>query len=93
VAGYGYSWRSPGNAHSVSYQRAVELAAKGSGVRWDASHKAPYAVYDGREMWFENAASISYKLDLVKKYDIKGIALWRLGQEDPDMWQLVASKL
>lgn len=92
IAGYGYSWRAPGNAHSVTYQRAVELAAKGSGVRWDADHKAPYATYEGREMWFENAASISYKLELVKKYDIKGIALWRLGQEDPQMWQLVASK-
>ncbi|NLY52995.1 MAG: SH3 domain-containing protein [Firmicutes bacterium] len=92
IAGYGYSWRAPGSAHSVTYQRAVELAAKGSGVRWDANHKAPYATYEGREMWFENAASISYKLELVQKYDIQGIALWRLGQEDPQMWQLVASK-
>ena len=93
IAGYGYSWLKPGNAYSVTYQKAVELAAQGSGIRWDATHKAPFAQYQGREMWFENAASISYKLDLVNKYGIKGIALWRLGQEDPQMWQVVASKL
>lgn len=93
IAGYGYSWAKPGVAHSVTYQKAVELAAKGTGVRWDATHKAPFAEYQGRQMWFENAASISYKLDLVNRYGIKGIALWRLGQEDPQMWQVVASKL
>ena len=93
VAGYGYSWQKPGNAYSVTYQRAVELAAQGGGIRWDATHKAPFAHYQGREMWFENAASISYKLDLVNKYNIKGIALWRLGQEDPQIWPVVASKL
>ncbi|HHV93815.1 MAG TPA: SH3 domain-containing protein [Firmicutes bacterium] len=92
IPGYGYSWQAPGSAHSVTYQRAVELAAKGSGVRWNSDHKSPYATYDGREMWFENAASISYKLELVNRYDIKGIALWRLGQEDPQMWQLIADK-
>ena len=93
IAGYGYSWKSAGNAYSVAYQKAIELAAQGSGIRWDATHKAPFALYNGREMWFENAASISYKLDLVNKYNIKGVTLWRLGQEDPQMWQVVAGKL
>lgn len=93
IAGYGYSWQAAGKAVSVTYQRAIELAAQGSGIHWDSTHKAPYARYKGQEMWFENAASISHKLDLVNKYSIKGIALWRLGQEDPQMWQVVGSKL
>ncbi|NMB45906.1 MAG: SH3 domain-containing protein [Firmicutes bacterium] len=93
IAGYGYSWRTAGQAHSVTYQKAIELAAQGSGIQWDATHKAPFALYNGREMWFENAASISCKLDLVINHNIRGIALWRLGQEDPQMWQVVASKL
>jgi len=83
----------PGKAVSVTYQRAIELATQGSGINWDSTHKAPYAIYKGQEMWFENAASISHKLDLVNKYNIKGIALWRLGQEDPQMWQVVGNKL
>ena len=93
IAGYGYNWQAPGKAVSVTYQRAIELATQGSGINWDSTHKAPYAIYKGQEMWFENAASISHKLDLVNKYNIKGIALWRLGQEDPQMWQVVGNKL
>ena len=31
----------------------------------------------------ENARSFSAKLDLVFQYDLGGIAVWRLGQEDP----------
>lgn len=93
IAGYGYCWQAVGKAVSVSYQRAIELATQGSGIQWDSTHKAPYALYKGQEMWFENAASISHMLDLVNKYGIKGIALWRLGQEDPQMWQVVGSKL
>ncbi|NLK08261.1 MAG: SH3 domain-containing protein [Firmicutes bacterium] len=93
VAGYGYSWQNSGSAYSVTYQRAVELAAEGGGVQWDSTHQAPFAYHQGREMWFENAASISHKLDLVNKYGIKGIALWRLGQEDPQVWSVVGTKL
>lgn len=92
IAGYGYSWRAPGDAYPVTYKRAIDLAQQGSGVRWDSVSKTPYAYYGDREMWFENAASISYKLNLVSRYNIRGIALWRLGQEDPQMWQLIASK-
>ena len=41
IAGYaGYSWAKPGIAHSVTCQKAVELAAKGTGVRWDATHQS-----------------------------------------------------
>jgi spore germination protein YaaH len=37
-------------------------------------------------IWYENEASIKYKLQLVNKYDIKGTGSWSLGQETPDTW-------
>ncbi|HHV96526.1 MAG TPA: glycoside hydrolase [Clostridiaceae bacterium] len=37
-------------------------------------------------IWFENEASIKYKLQLVNKYDLKGTGSWSLGQETPDIW-------
>jgi len=37
-------------------------------------------------IWFENEASIKYKLQLINKYDIKGTGSWSLGQETPDTW-------
>jgi len=37
-------------------------------------------------IWFENEASIKYKLDLVNEYDLKGTGSWSLGQETKDTW-------
>lgn len=37
-------------------------------------------------IWYENEASIKYKLELVNKYDLKGTGSWSLGQETKDTW-------
>lgn len=37
-------------------------------------------------IWYENEASIKYKLELVKKYDLKGTGSWSLGQETLNTW-------
>lgn len=36
--------------------------------------------------WYENQQSITKKLELVKKYDLKGSGSWSLGQENVDTW-------
>ncbi|HIQ80968.1 MAG TPA: LysM peptidoglycan-binding domain-containing protein [Candidatus Scatavimonas merdigallinarum] len=38
-------------------------------------------------VWFENEQSYEAKLDLVEKYDLKGVGSWSLGQEDPSIWE------
>lgn len=38
-------------------------------------------------IWYENEASIKYKLGLVNKYDLKGTGSWSLGQETKDTWR------
>src|SRR5579859_4967711 len=43
------------------------------------------------EVWIENAASVRARLDLAARYDIAGVAFWRLGQEDPAAWPVIAS--
>lgn len=37
-------------------------------------------------VWFENDQSYEAKLDLVQKYNLKGVGSWSLGQEDPSIW-------
>lgn len=94
VPAYGYTWSGPGKGSSVTYQKAVELAGQFGGVRWDDVSKTPYAIDNkGRELWFENAASLRYKLKIVTEYGVKGIAMWRLGQEDQNSWQVIRSML
>ncbi len=44
------------------------------------------------EVWFENAASIRAKLLAAQRLGIRGIALWRLGMEDPDIWRMIADE-
>ncbi|MFW6270270.1 MAG: glycosyl hydrolase family 18 protein, partial [Bacillota bacterium] len=57
---------------------------------WDQESKTPYYKYEdeqGRhEIWFENKTSINKKLELVQQYQLAGAVFWRLGLEDPAIW-------
>lgn len=44
-------------------------------------------------IWYENEKSISAKLDLVKKYNLKGTGSWSLGQETAETWNYYLDKL
>lgn len=95
VPGYGYDWPQEGEARSLTHSEAMELAAtEGVKVRWHSQHKVPYFTYgDGHQVWFENRHSLQAKLQIVEDYGLKGIALWRLGQEDSGIWKLIEASL
>jgi spore germination protein YaaH len=84
----GINWSRLGVPVSLTHQEILEMAAReGASVRWDADSKTPYFQYGaGQEVWFENRYSLKYKIDLVKKYNLGGLALKDLGQEDADVW-------
>ncbi len=95
VPGYGYDWPRHGRAVSVTYRQAMAKASQhGARIQWDDTAKVPYFHYGaGRQVWFENRSSLSHKIDLVKEYDLRGISLWRLGQEDPGIWSVIRDHL
>nr|WP_090885539.1 glycosyl hydrolase family 18 protein [Evansella caseinilytica] len=37
-------------------------------------------------LWFENAESLQHKIDLIHKYQLKGMGSWSLGQEQSGIW-------
>jgi spore germination protein len=39
-----------------------------------------------REVWFDNARSLRAKTPLVERYDLRGIAIWALGNEGGRAW-------
>jgi Predicted glycosyl hydrolase len=98
VAAYGYDWSSKG-VEALEYPAIMNLVQKfGVPIEWDESAKSPHFSYTGsdgveHQVWFENRESLKYKLDLVNKYDIAGIAIWKLGGEDPGNWQIIKDKL
>lgn len=98
MAAYGYDWpldqAEPGQsvtfADTVRRLRRALAENPETVVQWHEGHKSPYLDYSGRQIWFENAGSLSYKLQLAAEYDLGGVALWRLGQEDPALWSRLA---
>ncbi len=90
---YGYDWGGGDKAETVTYVDATVRAEKaGAEIRFDETDKAPYFIYDGHEVWFEDERSMNAKMDVIAKYNPAGIALWRLGQEQPEIWNVVMAK-
>ena len=95
IPAYGYDWPAEGRGRAVTYRQAMEIASThGARIQWDDAAKAPFFRYGaGRIVYFEDRSSISHKIELVKKYGLAGISIWRLGQEDPGIWSVIRSNL
>jgi spore germination protein len=101
---YGYDWlmrdddsgQTEGPARAMKHSDTMALQTQENIVfGWDEEAKTPWATYtdsDGREreVWYENVDSLRYKLDVMIEFDLGGMAAWRLGQEDPGVWNDIA---
>lgn len=78
---------------SVSFQTIAQLMTAAP-VRWDADTHTHYLAWPkaegDRQVWYEDAASLTAKLDLVRQDHMPGISAWRMGMEDPAIWPLLA---
>lgn len=82
------------NGQQIGYNRVEYLLKKFNAVlRWDENAACHYAVWnnDGvyEYMYIEDGASLKPKLDLLKKYNLRGISVWVLGREDPGFWTVL----
>ncbi len=59
---------------------------------WDDREKASYAFWSNagvfEHVWIEDARAFAAKLELVRKYKLRGYSVWVLGTEDPKVWEL-----
>jgi spore germination protein YaaH len=96
---YGFDWTQGKSWPKYSsYQMSMDTAnSKGISVQWDQKAQVPYFKYTdetgNREVWFENSQSFEQKINLVYKYDLDGIAIWRLGMEDSQIWNVVGEQM
>jgi spore germination protein YaaH len=70
------------------------MAKRATVSTWDAAagqYKVEYTGDDGlkRVFWLENANTVQARMALAKKYQLAGVAAWRLGQEDPAFWETI----
>lgn len=97
LATYGYEW-SGGSGRAVSFGQVSSRVKTYKAVpKWDNYSQSPYFYYwRGRAkytVWYENNYSIAAKLPLVKEFGLRGVALWRLGIEDPATWKRIQAGL
>lgn len=92
ISNYGYDFSLPytrgvSRAQSLSTARAFALASQfGSEIFYDSIAQAPHFSYTARgtshEVWFEDARSISARLRLLPKYNLKGALYWSLYRQN-----------
>lgn len=101
---YGHDWGG-GMSSSVTWESVQQLLATYNVTpQWQATSgwrrpvAEPWFTYTDasgqrHKVWYANGASIEARLGLVSRYGLGGIALWRLGGEDPACWQAIAEAL
>ena len=90
---YGYRWPSSGPAAALTYADAQRDAA-GANVQLqrDASTSTLRATSPGAwDLWVSDAGLIDALMREVRAQGVGTIALWRLGQEDPAVWGVLAN--
>ncbi len=95
MAVYGYDWLAEGGfPETLSHAEAVSRARRlGVPVIYDErAQESTYTyILNGirRIVWFEDARSFAVKLNLIRALQLPGFVAWRLGQEDPRIWELI----
>src|SRR5579862_8446245 len=95
MGNYGYDWPigGTGSAEAVFGQVMSQAAAKQAGIEWDANSGNPVLRYQAggqrHEVWFLDAVTALNEARGVADGGFRGVALWRLGAEDPDLWNVL----
>ncbi|GAB3354340.1 glycosyl hydrolase family 18 protein [Modestobacter lapidis] len=95
LATYGYDWVGQ-QGTTLQATDAVELARRvGATPEWvprSASWTFSYEQ-DGVQhtVWYEDARSLAAKQQLAIDAELRGVAIWALGGEDPELWTSVAA--
>ena len=70
-----------------------KISQAGAETTLDETTGNNYATWEADgvtyEIWLEDATSIEPKLQLMKENKLAGTAAWALGQESPDIWDLI----
>ncbi|HET6379524.1 MAG TPA: cell wall-binding repeat-containing protein [candidate division Zixibacteria bacterium] len=90
---------SPNGSTSLTYVGARDLAAQ-KGRRWDATGQVPWtAWYDSanavwKQLYYDDAASLAAKYDLIRSKDLAGAGIWALGMDTgrTELWGVINAK-
>lgn len=93
IATYGYDWTGSrtGKSRDFGAREAGRIARmKGGTITRDTVSNGPTFTYpdlDGEHVvWYEDALCLPPKVKAVQDAGAGGIAIWRLGTEEPEFW-------
>lgn len=95
MGNYGYDWQigGAGSAEVAFGQVMSEAAANNAPVEWDVNTGNPvlrYTVGGHRhEVWFLDAVTGLNAVRGVADGGFRGVGVWRLGAEDPGLWNVL----
>jgi cellulose synthase/poly-beta-1,6-N-acetylglucosamine synthase-like glycosyltransferase/spore germination protein YaaH/peptidoglycan/xylan/chitin deacetylase (PgdA/CDA1 family) len=105
LGNYAYDWQKgdkSGGAVSLSYQSAVIQAKESkdpddpsiANIKIDPKSLNPfYNYYDDRgkehQVWMLDATTAYNQLRIARQWNPRGVALWYMGSEDPDIWKII----
>ncbi len=95
---YGYDWlNQSGTSLTWTGATAIAQVREIEEIKRDASNEAwfTYGLNYSRTVYFADALTVRTKLESVFENhpDIAGIAIWRLGGEDPENWTVIRELL
>ena len=84
-------------SEQISHARAMGLLERhGARLQWSDEAAVPFAHYARAGTWewifLENARSFRAKLALVERHRLRGISVWVLGPEDPEIWSALEAR-
>ena len=98
IGAYGYDWKEGAtSAEQISFADAMSRAdnAGADEVAVNApAFNGTFSYYvggEGHEVWFLDATSFLNQVNAVRDNHLGGIAINRLGLEDPGIWKIVAA--
>ena len=96
VGSFGYDYNAFGVEDEISVQHAWDLLAEtGAKLIFDGRSLNSTFLYKARDgqmhqVWFNDAVSVFNQLRTALAVAPAGVAIWRLGWEDPSLWDFAA---
>ena len=86
------------SSEAISMDQAQEVIQKYAvQTYWDKNTSQNYGTYESEgstfQIWLEDAQSVAEKVKLVPKYQLAGVAHWKLGFENSSVWQVISDNL
>ncbi|OGT36344.1 MAG: hypothetical protein A3F11_10355 [Gammaproteobacteria bacterium RIFCSPHIGHO2_12_FULL_37_14] len=85
------------NLADMNYEQVNSLIKKRDiKLTWDKNNKINYAIYLhnwlNEYLFVEDSQSFKAKIQLAKQYKLRGVSVFSLGNEDPRIWNTLATK-